>query len=74
MPVDIEEVIEKAFEQAFSKALDQVVQKKAEEIFAKALQDGTNLSRKLQDKIEEGFQEFVNHRIRWDRKKPGFKK
>jgi len=74
MTINIEEVLERAFEQAFLKALEQTVQTKAEELFRKALAQGSPLSQRLQDKMEQGFQQFLVEGIRWERKKPGFKK
>ncbi len=74
MPIDIEDAIEKAFEQAFLKALDQVLQVKAEAIFKKALADGSPVAKKLESRIEEGLQRFLHEGIRWEKKKPGFKK
>jgi hypothetical protein len=74
MPINIEEIIERALEQAFAKALEQVVQNKAEMLFQKALANGTPLSQRLEDKITEGFQRFFEEGIRWEKKKPGFKK
>jgi hypothetical protein len=74
MPVNIEEIIEKAFEQAFLKALDETVQAKAEAIFKKALESGTPLSMRIEEKIEQGFQRFINDAVRWEKRKPGFKK
>ncbi len=43
MPISIEGIFEKAFEQASSKALDQTLQAKAEELFKKAFQEGSPL-------------------------------
>ena len=74
MPIDIEEVLERAFEQAFLKALEQTVQAKAEELFRKALAPGSPVAQKLQDKMEQGFQRFLEDGIRREKKKPGFKK
>jgi hypothetical protein len=74
MAINVEEVLERAFKQAFLRALDQTVQTKAEELFRKALTSGSPLSRKLEEKIEQGFQRFLDEGIRWDKKKPGFKK
>ena len=74
MPVNIAELIEQAFEQAFFKALDQTLQTKAEVLFRKALEEGTPLNRKLEETIEQGFQRFVNEGIQWEKKKAGFKK
>jgi hypothetical protein len=75
MTINIEGVVlERAFEQAFLRALDQAVQTKAEELFRKALTAGSPLSQKLEEKIEQGFQRFLNEGVRWDKKKPGFKK
>jgi hypothetical protein len=73
MTFNIEEVLERAFEQAFLKALEQTVQVKAEEMFRKALTQGSPLSQKLQDKMEQGFQHFLEEGIRWEKKKSGFK-
>jgi hypothetical protein len=74
MAINIEEVLERAFEQAFLRALEQTVQTKAEELFTRALSAGSPLAKKLEDKIEEGFQRFLEKSIRWDKKKAGFKK
>ena len=72
MPINIETLIEKAFEQAFSRALDQVLQNKAEALFRRAFEDGSPLAKKLEEKIEQGFQHFIDEGIHWE--KPGFKK
>jgi len=61
-------------QQAFSKALEQTLQTKAEELFKHAFANGSPLASKLESKIEEGFQRFIEDGIRWDKKKPGFKK
>ena len=74
MPISIEDVLEKAFEQAFLKALEQTVQTKAEELFRKALSPGSPVAEKLQEKMEQGFQHFLEDGIRWEKKKPGFRK
>ena len=74
MPINIEDVLEKAFEQAFLKALEHTVQAKAEELFRKALSPGSPVAEKLQEKMEQGFQRFLEDGIRWEKKKPGFKK
>jgi hypothetical protein len=60
MAISIEGVLERAFEQAFLKALEQTVQTKAEELFRKALSPGSPLSQKLQEKMEQGFQHFLD--------------
>jgi len=70
----IEGVLERVFEQAFLKALEQTVQVKAEELFRQALSPGSPVAQKLQEKMEQGFQHFLEDGIRWDKKKPGFKK
>lgn len=57
-----------------SRALDQTIQSKAEILFKKAFEDGSSLSKKVEEKIEQGFQQFVVDGIRWGKKKPGFKK
>ncbi len=59
MPINIEGIIGKAFEQAFSRALDQTLRSKAEVLFKKAFEDGSDLSKRLEAKIEHGFQQFV---------------
>jgi hypothetical protein len=74
MPIDIEDVIERALEQAFAKALDQLVQTKAEALFNKAFANGSPLSAKLEQKIEAGFERFFQEGVRWEKKKAGFKK
>lgn len=74
MTIDIGDVLERAFEQAFLRALDQTVQAKAEELFKKMLGAGSPLSKKLEEKIEQGFQRFLEEGIRWEKKRPGFKK
>jgi hypothetical protein len=74
MTINTEDVLERAFEQAFLRALEHTVQTKAEELFRKALAEGTPLSQKLEEKIEQGFQRFLDEGVRWDKKKPGFKK
>ncbi len=74
MTIDIEEVLERAFEQAFLRALDQTVQAKAEELFKRMLATGSPLSKKLEEKIEQGFERFLEEGIRWEKKRPGFKK
>jgi hypothetical protein len=74
MSIKVEGIVERAFEQAFAKALDQILQAKAEVLFQKAFSNGSPLSQKLEAKIEEGFQRFVEDGIRWEKKKSGFKK
>src|SRR5207248_8612069 len=74
MPINIEEIIENAFEHAFSRALEQTLQAKAEQLFKQAFANGSPLAKKLEAKMEEGFQRFVEDGIRWEKKKAGFKK
>jgi hypothetical protein len=74
MPINVEEIVERAFEHPFAKALEQILQAKAEALFQKAFSNGSPLSRKLEAKIEQGCERFVEEGIRWDKKKPGFKK
>ncbi len=74
MVIRIEGVLERAFEQAFLKALEQTVQAKAEELFRKTLSPGSPVAEKRQEKMKQGFQRFLEDGIRWDKKKPGFKK
>ena len=61
-------------EQAFSRAIEQTIQSKAEVLFKKAFENGSSLSKKLEEKIEQGFQRFVDEGIQWQKKKPGFRK
>jgi hypothetical protein len=74
MPINIEEIIEKAFEPAFCKALEQTLQAKAEELFKGAFANGSPLAKKLEAKIEEGFQRFIEDGIKREKTEPGFKK
>ncbi len=73
MPLDIKVIIEKAFENAFARALDQMLQAKAEQIFKRALQEDSPLGKKLEEKIEQGFQNFITNGIRWEKAAAGFK-
>jgi hypothetical protein len=74
MPIDIGDVMERAFEQAFLKALDRVIQGKTDALFAQALADGSPLAKTLEEKFAEGLNRFLQEGIRWEKKKPGFKK
>jgi hypothetical protein len=74
MAVAIEEVLERAFEQAFLRVLDQTVQVQAEALFKKFLAPESPLAKKLEEKIERGFERFLEEGIRWEKKKAGFKK
>ncbi len=74
MAIAIATIIENAFEAAFSRALDQTLQNKAEALFRKAFAEGSPLAKKLEEKIEAGFQRFLENGIRWEKRKPGFKK
>lgn len=74
MPIDIEDVLEKAFEQAFVRALDQAIQGKLETLFVRALSPDSAFGKKLEEKIEQGLQRFMQGGIRWDKKRAGFKK
>ncbi len=67
-------MLERTFERAYLKVLEQTVQIKAEELFRQALSPGSPVAQKPQEKMEQGFQRFLKDRIRWDRKKAGFKK
>jgi hypothetical protein len=67
-------VIEKALKQAFARALEQAIQNRAEALFFRAFADGSPLAKKLEEKIEQGFQRLAEEGIRWEKKKPGFKK
>ncbi|HTU91742.1 MAG TPA: hypothetical protein VMF69_16785 [Gemmataceae bacterium] len=72
MTIDMEEILERAFEQAFLRALDQTVQAKAEELFKQFLAPGTPLAKKLEEKIEQGFQHFLEEGIRWEKNETWF--
>jgi len=74
MAINIEVIIEKALEEAFARALDHAIQAKAEMIFAKAFVNGAPFGKKLEEKIGEGLERFMQEGIQWDKKKPGFKK
>lgn len=74
MVIKIDEVMEKALEQAFSRALEQLVQNKAEELFHKAFQANSPFAQRLEEKLQEGFQRFFENGIRWEKKRAGFKK
>jgi hypothetical protein len=74
LSIDIKEITEKALEQAFARALDQTIQNKTEDLFKRVFAENSPLSQKLQEKIDQGFQRFIENGIRWERKKPGFKK
>ena len=74
MPIKIKAIIEKAFEQAFVKALDQTLQAKAAALFKQAFSNGSGFAKRLEEKIEEDFQRFVENGIHWEKRKPGFKK
>lgn len=52
--ITIEQIIENAFEQAFTRALEGTLQNKAETLFKKAFEDGSPLAKKLEAKIEQG--------------------
>jgi uncharacterized protein (DUF1697 family) len=74
MAINIEEVLEKAFEQAFLRALDQTVQTKAEELFRRMLTADSPFAKKLEEKMEQGLERFLEEGVRWEKKKAGFKK
>jgi flagellar biosynthesis/type III secretory pathway protein FliH len=73
MTVSTEAVLERAMERAFLRALEQTVQAKAEALFTKALSSESPLAKKLEEKIEQGFQLFLEEGIRWEKNKPGFR-
>jgi len=64
MPINIDEIIERAFERGFAKALEPIVQTKAEALFQKAFATGSLLAKKLEDKIEAGLQHFFEEAFR----------
>lgn len=74
VPINGEQIVENTFAQAFSRALEQTIQNKAEALFKMALEIGSPLSRKMKEKIEQGFQRFVDKGIHWKKKKSGFRK
>ncbi len=59
MTIDIEEVLERAFEQAFRRALVPIVQAKMEELFTKSISTGSALAERLEATIEQGFQHLL---------------
>jgi hypothetical protein len=63
MPINIEGIIERALEEAFSKAMEQTLQAKAEQFFKTAFANGSHLAKKLEAKIEEGFQRFIEEGV-----------
>ena len=70
MPINIE----KAFEQAFSRVMEQTLQVKAEQLFKAAFANGSPLAKNLETKFEEGFHRFIEEGVKWEKRKPGFKK
>ena len=74
MAINIEEIVVRAFEQAFAQALERTLQTKAKALFKKAFKDGSPLAKELEAKIEEGFHYFIEEEIRRKKKKAGFKK
>ena len=42
-------------------------------VFKAAFANGSPLAKKLETKIEEGFQRFVEEGIKWEKRKPDFK-
>jgi hypothetical protein len=64
MPINIEKILKKALQRAFAKTLEQAIQSKAEAFFTRAFADGSPLSRKLEEKIEKGFERFLDGRRR----------
>jgi hypothetical protein len=68
MPINIEEIIEKAFEQTFVRALDRTIQSKAEALFKEAFENESPLAKKLEEKIDQGFQRFLEEGICWEKK------
>jgi hypothetical protein len=56
---NIEEIIERAIEQAFAKALGQILRNQAESLFKQAL------AVRLEEKIEKCFKEFAGGRKNW---------
>jgi hypothetical protein len=69
--MSLQDIIERAFEQAFSKALDQTLQNKAEALFKKAFENGSPLAKKLEEKIDQGFQKFIEDGIHWEKESRG---
>ena len=74
MPINIEALIEGAFEEAFARALNHAIQAKAEAMFLRAFDKDSPLGKRLEEKIEQGFQKFIDEGVLWDKKRPGFKK
>ena len=74
VPINIEAIIEGAFEVAFARALNHAIQAKAESLFLRALDKDSPLGKRLEEKIEQGFQKFMDEGVQWEKKRPGFKK
>jgi hypothetical protein len=70
MTINIEEVLERALEQAFLRALDQTVQAKAEEVFKRMLSAGSPLSQKLEEISSKGSSAFSKKASAGKRRKP----
>ena len=70
MPINIQGIMERAFEQALFKALERTFQMKAEQMFKHALENGSPLSKKLEQKIDDGYQRFIEDGIRREKRKP----
>ena len=52
----------------------QTLQAKAAALFKQAFSNGSGFAKRLEEKIEEDFQRFVENGIHWEKRKPGFKK
>lgn len=74
MTIDIDEVFQRAYKQAFLRALEQMFNIKAEELCERALSEGSPLSQRIEDAIERALQHFLDEGICWERKKRCFKK
>ena len=73
MPINVDEIIERALEQAFAKALEQVIQDRAGAFFKKAFKrNGSTFGKRLEEKIEQGLTRFMEEGTQWDKKMPGF--
>ena len=75
MAIDIEELIEKAFEKAFLRLLEQDIQVKVEARIKKAIEEKEDfLSDEIEGLIEQAFLRIVHKEIVWDKGETGFMK
>lgn len=74
MVINIDDVLEKAIEQAFVRALEQAMQSRMEDLFGRMLAADSPWGKKLEEKMQENLQRFMEEGVRWEKKRPGFRK